>query len=819
VTLFDRVVIPLRALTVAALISVLAGAGVAWDLAARRDAPLPIGAQVSSKHLLLSRLPLAAKGPFSATIGAGTAAYRVHAVGTGLDAENPAHHLRVHFGRDGVRIGAGKLQMSLRTQSVGYGHTRRELGGVVPRGSQNRVDYSRGDGLREWYANGPLGVEQGFTLAHAPDLAHGDLLTLSMAVAGKTRASLSTRTGSVVFRQGGSEINYGGLLATDARGRVLPSRLVLDRGMLQIRVNTRGARYPVQIDPLIQQGPKLTGKDQSGDSNLGQSVAISANGNTALVGGPSDEEGGEMLVGAAWVFTRTGSTWTQQGPKLRGITRVGEGQFGISVALSADGNTALIGGINDANVGAAWVFTRTGSTWTQQGPKLTGGGEETANGRFGKSVALSADGNTALVGAYFDEGDTGAAFAFKRSGSTWSHEGKKITGTGEEGMAQFGLSVALSADGKTALIGGPGDEGSTKEPAAGAAWVFVNGGAGWTPQGPKLTGGAAKGVGELGTSVALSADGNTALVGAPADGSAGGVRAFTRSGSSWLQQGSELQPSDAVGGAAFGTAVALSAGGSVALIGGPVDEDGPKGMLGPNPSGAAWEFARSGAAWAQQGPKVVGTTSESEFGAAVALSPDALTALIGGPIDSTGGVTDAGAAWVYVNPVVSSLPLPIEAPPKAAASPAVAARPVTPVLTNVSQSHTHWRAGSSLARLSAAGSKQKRKNKPPIGTTFSFTLNVAANVGFTFSQKVAGRRVRGKCVAGAAGNRHKPSCRRTLIRSEATIAAHAGNDKLAFQGILAHQTKLEPGTYTVALVATSTALRSAPRSLSFTIVK
>jgi FG-GAP repeat len=818
VTLLDRVVLPLRALTVAALISVIAGAGVAWKLADTRHAALPTIAQASSKHLSLSRLPLAARGPFSAALGAGTGAYRVHAAGAGLDVANPAQHLRARFGRDGVKIGAGKLQMSLRTQSVGYGRTQRELGTVDPRGSQNRVSYSRGGGLREWYANGPLGVEQGFTLARAPSLAHGGLLTLTMAVAGNARASLSTRSDSVVFRQGNSEISYGGLLATDARGQVLPSRLALDRGVLQIRVNTRGARYPVRIDPLVQQGPKLTGKDQSGGSNLGQSVAISADGNTALVGGPSDEEGGEMLVGAAWVFTRSGSTWTQQGPKLRGAGRVGEGQFGISVALSADGNTALIGGINDANVGAAWVFTRSGSTWTQQGPKLTGGGEETGNGRFGKSVALSADGNTALVGAYFDNGDTGGAFAFKRSGATWSHEGKKITGAGEEGMAQFGLSVALSTDGKTALIGGPGDEGSTKEPAAGAAWVFVNGGAGWAAQGPKLTGGGAKGAGELGTSVALSAEGSTALVGAPADGSAGGVRVFTRSGSSWAQQGGELQPSDAVGGAAFGTAVALSASGSVALIGGPVDEDGPKGMLGPNPSGAAWEFARSGATWAQQGPKVLGTTSESEFGAAVALSPDARTALIGGPIDSTGGVTDAGALWVYVNPPASPLPLTTEALPKAPASPTVASKPATPpVLTNVSQSHARWRAGSSLARLSATG--PKKKPKPPIGTTFSFTLNVAANVGFTFSQKVAGRRVRGKCVAAGAGNRHKPSCKRTLVRGEATVVAHAGNDKLAFQGVLARQTKLKPGSYTVTLVAASAALRSAPHSLSFTIVK
>ena len=100
------------------------------------------------------------------------------------------------------------------------------------------------------------------------------------------------------------------------------------------------------------------------------------------------------------MFTRSGSTWTQQGAKLhRPSGEIGEGEFGYSVALSGDGNTALIGGPGDnAKVGAAWVFTRSGSTWTQQGAKLTGSGE-TGAGEFGAtSVALSSDGNTALIG-------------------------------------------------------------------------------------------------------------------------------------------------------------------------------------------------------------------------------------------------------------------------------------------------------------------------------------------------------------------------------------------------------------------------------------
>ena len=102
---------------------------------------------------------------------------------------------------------------------------------------------------------------------------------------------------------------------------------------------------------------------------FGVSVALSGDGDTALVGGPGDNG----RVGAAWVFTRSGSSWTQQGPKLLASDEVGEGHFGGKVALSADGTTALIGGRGDGGLsGAAWVFTRSGSTLEPAGPQAPG---------------------------------------------------------------------------------------------------------------------------------------------------------------------------------------------------------------------------------------------------------------------------------------------------------------------------------------------------------------------------------------------------------------------------------------------------------------
>ena len=388
-----------------------------------------------------------------------------------------------------------------------------------------------------------------------------------------------------------------------------------------------------EAGPLVQQDPKLTGGEELGAGRFGRSVALSADGDTALIGGPRD--GGE--VGAAWVFTRSGSTWTQL-VKLTGAGESGEGCFGRSVALSADGDTALVGAPRDnSGLGAVWVFTRSGSTWVQQA-ELTGS-DESGKGWFGRSVALSADGDTALVGGYVDHSDTGAVWVFTRSGSTWTQQGSKLTAAEESGPGEFGWSVALSGDGATALVGGRGDAGGV-----GAAWAFARSGAAWVQQGSKLTGGEEAGAGEFGDSVALSGEGDTALVGGRGDaGGVGAVWVFTRSGSTWAQQGSKLTGGEEAGAGEFGDSVALSGEGDTALVGGHEDGGGV---------GAVWVFARSGSTWAQQGSKLTGgeERGKGEFGWGVALSVDGSTALIGGIGDSA----KAGAAWTFGLPSPSS---------------------------------------------------------------------------------------------------------------------------------------------------------------------
>jgi hypothetical protein len=393
---------------------------------------------------------------------------------------------------------------------------------------------------------------------------------------------------------------------------------------------------------FTQQGPKLVGTGTSGPAWQGYSVALSVDGNTAVVGGPYDNG----YNGAAWVFTRSGGVWAQQGSKLVGTGAVGAAEQGWSVAVSADGNTAVVGGYSDNNAtGAAWVFTRSGGIWTQQGSKLVGTGAVGPKGaQQGTSVSLSADGNTALVGGNWDNSFIGAAWVYTRSGGVWTQQGTKLVGTGAVGSASQGFSVALSGDGNTAIVGGQDDNA-----VAGAAWVFTRSSGVWAQQGSKLVGTGAVGAAGQGVSVSLSADGNTALVGGPSDNvQTGAAWVFTRSGGIWTQQGSKLVGTGAVGpgfgpyGAQQGVSVSLSADGNTALVGGNWDN---------LEAGAAWLFIRTGGVWAQQGTKLVGTgaVGTASQGNSVAVSGDGNTAIIGGYTDNN----DNGAAWVFVQPVPS----------------------------------------------------------------------------------------------------------------------------------------------------------------------
>jgi hypothetical protein len=660
-----------RALACTAIALLLSIALAAIELAGVQTPSTPV-ARSGRAAAPARSLPAAALGPVSAAIGADDAAYRVSGAGPGaFRAVSRRERLAARFGPSGVtlrsggalggalrsgvagRVGAAIL--GLRLSAVGYAGARlRPLGEVAPRASGNRVSYQR-DGVSEWYANGPLGIEQGFTVDRRPSApgaaSRATTLALRIALSGNFRASISRRAGDVALRApGGASLRYGAISASDATGRALAIGVALERDAIVLLVDVRSARFPLTVDPMIEQpGPSPAAPGEDAEGRFGYSVALSSNGTTALVGAPGDD----ALAGAAWIFTRVGATWTQQGQKLTAPEQPGEPPctreaaecgFGRSVALSADGSTALIGAPRaEPGHGAAWAFTRTGTSWAQFGPRLTKGIEAPGGGSFGRSVALSADGDTAIVGEPLSESTRGAAWAFARSPSGFAPFGAALTGLGPG--SYLGRAVALSGDGATALLGAPGAAG-----AVGAALAFERTGTGWVADGGTLTGGdEAIGEARFGSSVALSDGGDTALIGARTDaGGVGAAWSFQRSGASWARLGPKLTAQGEVGAGQFGSSVALAADGQTALVGAPHDDAA---------LGAAWTFVRAGAGWAQGAEQLAGEAEpeKDRFGASVALSGDSSTALIGAPR----AAQRVGSVWTLLGPPSPLPPLPV----------------------------------------------------------------------------------------------------------------------------------------------------------------
>jgi len=378
-----------------------------------------------------------------------------------------------------------------------------------------------------------------------------------------------------------------------------------------------------------QQGNKLVGSSAAGRAAQGWSVSLSADGSTAIVGGPDDNN----LNGAAWVWIRNGGIWSQES-KLVDVN--GYVQQGYSVSISADGNTAIVGAS-----GAPSIWTKIRGTWTLQQSNLVGSGA-VGFASQGIAVAISADGNTVIVGGYSDGGGTetnglyyGAAWVWTRKGGVWTQQGPKLVASdavnGKYGSYQ-GAAVALSADGNTAIIGGPEDDTQI-----GAAWIWTRSGETWTQQGPKLVGSPVPGLPAQGNAVALSADGNTAIIGA-ADRTAG-AWVWTRNAGVWTEQVRLVTSAQSEGGfAGQGNSLSISADGNTIIVGGFPYQD-------RSASAKAWTKNARGA-WDEQRLLVSAPAGTTDQVFAVAISADGRTAILGGGKDNSG----VGAAWVFQLP-------------------------------------------------------------------------------------------------------------------------------------------------------------------------
>jgi hypothetical protein len=315
----------------------------------------------------------------------------------------------------------------------------------------------------------------------------------------------------------------------------------------------QGSAYVfVRSGTIWAQEQKLTVTGLPNDM-FGYAVAMNSDGSRVVVG--AHRENGDM--GAAYVFSRSGTLWTLE-QRLTADDGTINNLFSYTVSLSADGTRVVVGSIgNDSGSGAAYVFVRSGITWTQE-QKITASDRAVSDG-FGQ-VGISADGTRIVSGAPGDDSNKGSAYVFTRSGSVWTEE-QKLTATDGAAGDQFGISTALSSDGSRAVIGAyfDGDLGSN----SGSAYVFSRTGTVWSQEAKLHASNGAAG-NQFGGSVAITGAGDRVVVGTTF---ATGAYTFLKSKKGWSQS-QLLVPNDFPGsGDGFGVSVAISADGTRILGG------------------------------------------------------------------------------------------------------------------------------------------------------------------------------------------------------------------------------------------------------------
>jgi len=424
---------------------------------------------------------------------------------------------------------------------------------------------------------------------------------------------------------------------------ITPSVNTNDAGTFQLRfIASDGASFDAEISEftlsfgpnwtLTTQQQKIQASDKELNDFFGTAVAIS--GDTVIVGAWK-EDTTAADAGAAYIFTKTGTTWTQQ-QKIQASDAQAGDQFGISVSI--DGETVVVGAYAEdtggADAGSAYVFTRSGTTWTQQ-QKIQASDLQVSD-YFGWSVSISGD--TVVVAANREDTggtDAGAAYIFTRSGTTWTEQAK-IQASDAQATDYFGYSVAISGD--TVIVGAWKE--SPGAAAAGSAYIFTRSGTTWTQQ-AKILASDLERNDSFGDSVAIDVD--TVVVGAryedTGDTSAGAAYIFTRSGTTWTEQ-SKIQASDAEAQDQFGMTVGIY--GDTVVVGAHQEDTGAAA------AGSAYIFTRSGTTWTQQ-TKIQASDAQiaSYFGNSVGIYGD--TIVVGAHREDTGG-NDAGAAYIFTAP-------------------------------------------------------------------------------------------------------------------------------------------------------------------------
>ncbi|MFI5298144.1 MAG: FG-GAP repeat protein, partial [Polyangiales bacterium] len=512
--------------------------------------------------------------------------------------------------------------LGLHATRVGRDGAMTEVATSAPTELDDRVVIAHGAGLSEWFVHDARGLEHGVDLANRPSGA-GDLVVdvavdglTPTVVADGTRATLTDAKGHLV-------LSYGHLVVRDADGHAVAATMRVEGTEIALHVSDVGAQYPIEIDPLVTglDQAELTSADFVFSDFAGSSVAF--DGTSAILGAPGTYVGGNQSVGAAYVFTQTGSSWSQQA-QLLASDGSPFASFGQSVAVS--GTTAILGAPNStaSGYGIAYVFTRSGTTWTQQ-QELTAP-DYAANGGFGGRIAMSE--TTAIITATTNTAGAPAAYIFAKTGTSWTLQKEFYSPSGSN---TYGSSVAIS---DTMAVVGDSTVMVGSTAFAGAAYVYALSGGTWSYQ-TELTGASGTANFSFGASVAIS--GTTVIVGAPAlpetPANEGAAFIFTQSGSTWTSQ--QLTNPDGVARDEFGSGVAIN--GATAIVG------ASQVTVGANlTQGAAYVFTLDGTTWTQ-GLELLASdgATNDHFGGSLAMS--GTTAIIGAPTKNS----TAGAAYVF----------------------------------------------------------------------------------------------------------------------------------------------------------------------------
>ena len=524
--------------------------------------------------------------------------------------------------------------------------------------------------------NGPAGLEQGFSLAKSPGQKRGEPLTIALSISGDLRATVDRQGAGLILTDASrrESLRYQGLSAFDASGAELTASLQLRGDQLLLQVNDHGARYPVTIDPWVQQA-KLDGFRWAAGDQFASSVAVDRD--TVVVGAFSATVGTNFAQGAAYVFVEPSTGWADmiQTAKLTASDGMSNDQFGSSVSVSdgvvvvgapyagiANTNCSATGNVC-FNQGAAYVYAEPSSGWadTTETAKLTAS-DGVAGDELGYSVAIDSSTNTVVAGAPNAAVGSGcpnspcvyvqgAAYVFVEPSNGWATGTQTAKLTASNGTSDDGFGQSVSLSGTTAVVGAP-YAGIGPTYARGAAYVYVAPQAGWSnmTETAELTTSDGKAGDQFGCSVGIGGAGIGigalgAKIGSVYQQGAAYVYVMPSTGwSSTSTPTAKLTASDGATGNQFGSSVSMS---DDALVVG-----APNAAIGSNLSqGAGYVYVEPSSGWATTSTFDAKETAADgaagdSFGSSIGLSSED-TVIIGAPLAAVSGGYSQGAGYVY----------------------------------------------------------------------------------------------------------------------------------------------------------------------------